>query len=316
MREDKNLRAKALVFPGQGSQHPGMGKKLAQEFGVARQTFEEASDALSMNLEKLCFEGTEAELALTANTQPAVLLVSIAAQRVLQNEFGVEPGFLAGHSLGEYTALVAAGAMSFRDALLAVRKRGTFMQEAVPEGKGAMAAVFGMEAEALEEICIEAAEGDVLLPANFNAPGQIVISGHASAVDRALPLIKEKGGKAKKLKVSAPFHSELMEPAAERMAEVLAQISYSELASPVISNVEASPYPSRDAIPDILTRQITSPVRWSESVNYMFEQGCTLFLEIGPGKVLAGLIKRIAPAVKILNLAEPQDLEEIEREFS
>jgi [acyl-carrier-protein] S-malonyltransferase len=292
-----------------------MGKKLVQEFGVARVTFEEASDALGINVEKLCFEGDETELALTANTQPAVLLVSIAALRVLKEEFDFQPAHAAGHSLGEYTSLVAAGAMCFTDALLAVRKRGIFMQEAVPEGEGAMAAVLGLEEELLERICTESAEGEVLKPANFNAPGQVVISGHASALERALGLIKENRGKARKLKVSAPFHSELMKPAAERMAEVLAQISYSELAFPVISNAEAGPYPSREAIPEILTRQITSPVRWSESVNYMVGQGSELFLEIGPGKVLAGLIKRIAPGVRTLNFSEPRDLREIGKEL-
>jgi [acyl-carrier-protein] S-malonyltransferase len=290
-----------------------MGKELVREFSLARQTFEEASDTLSINLQKMCFEGSEEELALTANTQPLVLLVSVAALRVLESEMDIQPACSAGHSLGEYTALVASGAMSFTDALAAVRKRGTFMQEAVPEGQGAMAAVMGMDPEALEKICDEAAEGDVLVCANYNAPGQIVISGNAQAVERALSLIKEKKGKARKLKVSAPFHCDLMKPAAERMAEVLAQIKFSGLAFPVISNVDAEPYPSAESIPDILTRQITSPVRWSESVQYMAGQDAAVFLEIGPGKVLSGLIKRIAPEAEILNLSAPQEFKEIER---
>ncbi len=291
-----------------------MGKKLFDDFAVARQTFEEAGDALHMNFEKLCFEGSDSDLALTANTQPAVLVVSAAALRVLNSEVDLEAAFAAGHSLGEYTALAASGAMAFTDAAAAVRRRGEFMQEAVPEGEGAMAAVLGMEADALEQICDEAADGDVLVPANFNAPGQTVISGHAAAVDRALALIKERGGKARKLKVSAPFHCSLMEPAAERMAEVLAQIRYSDLAVPVISNVDAAPYPDAGSIPEILFRQITLPVRWSASVEHMVENGADVFIEVGPGKVLAGLVKRISPEVKVMNLAEPDDLKAIEKE--
>jgi len=308
------MTAFAFVFPGQGSQAQGMGKEFFREFALARQCFEEAGDALHLNLAKLCFEGSEADLQLTANTQPAVLIVSAAAWKVLHAETGLHPVAAAGHSLGEYSALLAASALTLPEAAVAVLKRGAFMQDAVPAGEGAMAAILGLTAEALARVCEEAAQGEVVRPANYNAPDQIVISGRAAAVERASALAKERGAKrAIPLKVSAPFHCELMQPAAKRMAEVLRSISWQKLSSPVISNVEAKPYPGPEAAADLLLRQITSPVRWVESVQAMAGLQAEIFLEIGPGKVLTGLIRRILPEAKTLNLAVPADLQAVQK---
>ena len=306
------MTAFAFVFPGQGSQAPGMGQELYREFALARRVFEEASDALRFNLARLCFDGSEEELQLTANTQPAVLTVSAAAWKVLHAETGLHPVAAAGHSLGEYSALLAVGALDLPSAVGAVRSRGAFMQEAVPAGKGAMAAVMGLDADKLAAICAEAAQGEVVTPANFNAPDQIAISGAAAAVARASELAKARGAKRViPLKVSAPFHCELMQPAAERMAEALKAISWQPLGRPVISNVEAKAYAGPEAAADLLIRQITSPVRWVESVKALAESGAEAFLEIGPGKVLAGLIKRILPEAKTLNFVSPKDLKAI-----
>jgi [acyl-carrier-protein] S-malonyltransferase len=307
------MTAFAFVFPGQGSQAPGMGKDFYREFVLARQVFEEASDALRLDLAKLCFEGSDQELQLTANTQPAVLTVSAAAWKVLHAETGLHPVVAAGHSLGEYTALLAAGALDLDSAVVAVRKRGQFMQDAVPAGEGAMAAVMGLDAESVTKVCEEAAQGEVVRPANFNAPDQIAISGAAAAVGRASALAKERGAKRViPLKVSAPFHCELMQGAAERMAEVLQGIAWQKLSCPVISNLEAKPYPGPEAAAELLQKQITSPVRWTESVQAMAEMAAEVFLELGPGKVLSGLIRRIRPEAKTLNLSAPKDLKAVQ----
>lgn len=285
----------AFVFPGQGSQFSGMGKDLADNFACAKQVFEEACDALNFDLAGLCFSGSEEDLKLTANTQPAILTTSIAALRVVEQETGLVPAYAAGHSLGEFSALVCAGALNFAEAVKTVRQRGSFMQEAVPVGVGAMAAIMGVEAEALETLCRQAAQGEVVAPANFNSPGQIVIAGHATAVHRTIELAKGAGAKrALPLPVSAPFHSALMEPAAVRLDEVLTDIRISAFDCPVVGNVEAKPYNEASQVKPLLVRQVCAPVRWDESVAEMARLGVEQYVEIGPGKVLSGLIKRIA----------------------
>lgn len=285
----------AFIFPGQGSQHAGMGKELADNFGVARQVFEEANEALGFDLAALCFNGPEEDLRLTTNTQPAILTCSIAALRVLQTEIGLQPQFAAGHSLGEYSALVASDALNFADAVRTVRQRGAFMQEAVPVGTGTMAAMLGIERDELELICREAAQGEVVSPANFNSPGQIVIAGHTGAVGRAIEIAKGRGfRKTMLLPVSAPFHCALMKPAAERLKDVLDGVPTATPTVPVVSNVEALPNSDGARIRELLVAQVCAPVRWEESVLKMAELGVTRFIEIGPGKVLSGLVKRIA----------------------
>jgi len=297
----------AFIFPGQGAQHAGMGKELSENFSVAREVFEEANDALGFDLAKMCYEGPEEDLKLTANTQPAILTMSVAALRVLQQESDLQADFVAGHSLGEYSALVASGGMTFADAVCTVRQRGTFMQQAVPVGEGAMAAVLGVDGETLEKICAEAAGDQIVSPANFNSPGQIVIAGHTAAVERAIELAKENGAKkAMPLPVSAPFHCALMKPAGEQLAGVLDAVTLSALAIPVVTNVEASANSDMARVKSLLVSQVSAPVRWDESVRYMVEQGVERFIEIGPGKVLCGLIKRIErrmPVANIENLA-------------
>jgi [acyl-carrier-protein] S-malonyltransferase len=284
----------AFIFPGQGSQHAGMGRELSENFKTAARAFEEADDALGFALSRLCFEGPEEDLKLTANTQPAILAASVAALRVLREESPVAPSFLAGHSLGEYSALVASGALDFADALRVVRARGSFMQDAVPVGVGAMAAILGVEAEVLLEICAEAAKGEVVSPANFNSPGQIVIAGHTGAVNRAIEIAKARGfRKAMLLPVSAPFHCALMKPAAERLAGALEPVQVHPFAAPVVSNVEAEPNSDAGRVKTLLVEQVCSPVLWDNSVQRMSAAGVTHFVEIGPGKVLAGLVKRI-----------------------
>jgi [acyl-carrier-protein] S-malonyltransferase len=295
----------AFVFPGQGSQYPGMGKELADNFAVARETFQEADDALGSSLSRLCFEGPEEALKLTATTQPAILTASVAALRVVASETGLAADYLAGHSLGEYSALVAAGVIRFSDAVRTVRDRGTFMQEAVPVGVGAMAAVLGVEVEVLAEICAEAAQGEVVAPANFNSPGQIVIAGHAGAVNRTIEIAKAKGfRKAMLLPVSAPFHSSLMKPAAERLTATLAGIEIAPFKVPVITNVEAEPNSDPARVRDLLVTQVCAPVRWDGSVLKMVELGVSRFIEVGPGKVLSGLIKRITKEVETRNVED------------
>lgn len=299
----------AFIFPGQGSQYVGMGKDLCENFKVARETFEEADDALRAKISSLCFEGPEEELKLTANTQPAILAVSVSASRVLESETGLSPSLLAGHSLGEYTALVAGGALEFADAVRAVRARGQFMQEAVPVGEGAIGALLGLDDATVISICEEAAEGEVLTPANYNCPGQIVISGHTGAVMRAVKLAKEKGARrAILLPVSAPFHSPLMEPAAKRLGEVLESIPMRDLQVPVVANVNAQPNTSRERIVKLLIQQISAPVRWEESVRLMISKAIRGFVEVGPGKVLLGLLKRTDGAASLANVEDTDSL--------
>lgn len=305
------MRPIAFIFPGQGSQYVGMGKELFENFSMAKQVFEEADDALGLSLSTLCFNGPEEALKLTENTQPAVLTTSIAALKVLQSEKGMIPQLTAGHSLGEYTALVASGALTFTVAVKIVRLRGKFMQEAVPLGEGAMAAVLGMEREQIEKICEEVSSGEVLTPANFNCPGQIVIAGHMKAVHRAMERVKQEGKKAILLPVSAPFHSPLMKPAGERLERALEEISVSDLKIPVVTNVEAEANSSKDRVRGLLVAQVSSPVRWEESMGKMTEKGIEQVLEIGPGKVLSGLMKRIDPQIGTGNLEDLQTLKKI-----
>jgi len=295
----------AFIFPGQGSQYPGMGKELAENFKLARETFDEADDALGSRLSRLCFEGPEAELKLTANTQPAILTVSVAALRVAVAETGLAADYLAGHSLGEYSALVAAGAIDFSDAVRTVRSRGTFMQEAVPVGVGAMAAILGVEPAILAGICDEAAQGEVVSPANYNSPGQIVIAGHAGAVNRAIEIAKARGfRKAMLLPVSAPFHCSLMAPAAERLAATLEAVAITPLKIPVVTNVEGEPNDDAGRVREILVKQVCAPVLWDGSVLKMTELGVSRFIEIGPGKVLSGLVKRSAKDAETRNVED------------
>lgn len=290
----------AFVFPGQGSQYPGMGKDLAARWPEAREAFEAADDALEFSLSRLCFEGPESELLLTENTQPAILTVSVAAYRVLEKE-GRTPDMVAGHSLGEYSALVAAGSLKFEDAVRLVKSRGRFMQEAAPVGSGAMAAVIGLDLELVEGICQEASEeGAVVAPANINSPKQIVISGHAKAVERACELALESSARlARRLPVSAPFHSELMKPAEIRLKERLLETPFEDLKFPLYANVTASPVSGAEEARQCLIRQVSRPVRWSESVRNMIRDGAESFLEVGPGRVLTGLIRQIDPAAYV-----------------
>jgi [acyl-carrier-protein] S-malonyltransferase len=302
----------AFIFPGQGSQYPGMGKELADTFAVARHLFEEADDALGFKLSALCFVGSDADLKLTANTQPAILTASIAALKVAQQETGLMADFVAGHSLGEYSALVCAGTLSFADAVRTVRSRGTFMQEAVPVGTGTMAAMLGVEREVLEEICREAAEGEVVSPANFNSPGQIVIAGSVAAVARAIEIAKGRGfRKSMLLPVSAPFHCALMKPAADRLAAVLDVINYSDMNHPVVSNVEATANYDKGRVRELLVSQVCAPVLWEQSVTAMTSLGVARFVEIGPGKVLSGLVKRITKEVTTANVEDIATLKQL-----
>lgn len=303
----------AFVFPGQGSQSVGMGKALAEAFPEAKQVFDAADDALHEKLSSLCFEGPEAALKLTANTQPAILTVSVAAHAVFSKRFSTPPSFVAGHSLGEYSALVAAGALSLADAVRSVRARGTFMQEAVPEGVGAMAAVLGLDAAKVTELCAKAqaeTQGWVVAPANYNEPSQTVIAGHAPAVERASALIKEAGAKrVLPLPVSAPFHCALMAPVVPRLGETLRAVTVSPLVVPVVSNVEAAPNREPGRVIDLLLKQVTGSVRWVETVQALEAAGVTKVVELGPGKVLCGLVKRIAKGIECVNVEDPASLE-------
>src|SRR5210317_304586 len=302
----------AFLFPGQGSQHAGMGKDLAENFPVARQVYEEANDALGVDLASLCFNGPEEDLKLTANTQPAILTTSIAALRVLETEIGIAPNCAAGHSLGEYSALVCAGALNFADAVRIVRQRGTFMQEAVPVGTGAMAAILGLDKETLERVCQDAALGQVVSPANFNSAGQVVIAGNTEAVDRAMNLAKEHGAKrALPLPVSAPFHCSLMIPAGERLADVLADIKVGDMTVPVITNVEATPNQDASRVCQLLVDQVSAPVLWEDTIACMIKLDVERYIEIGPGKVLAGLVKRMAKDSTIQNVQNVSDIREL-----
>ncbi|HLU68158.1 MAG TPA: ACP S-malonyltransferase [Kofleriaceae bacterium] len=305
---------RALLFPGQGSQKVGMGAALREAFAPARRVFEEADDALGMSLSKLCAEGPEADLTRTENTQPAILTTSIAALRALEEERGPVPfEAAAGHSLGEWTALVAAGALDFSDAVRLVRLRGQAMQEAVPVGQGAMAAILGLDPVAVTELCAEAAQGEVCQPANFNGGGQIVISGHAGAVDRAMAAAKTKGAmRAVALQVSAPFHCPLMQPAADRLREALADIAIKPLRVPVVSNVTAQPNHDAGEVARLLVEQVTAPVRWEESMLRLEQDGVSRALELGAGSVLRGLCKRIARGISVVSVGEPDDIRSLE----
>jgi [acyl-carrier-protein] S-malonyltransferase len=301
----------AWFFPGQGSQEVGMGKALAEASPAAAAVYARADAALGRSISRLCFEGPIEELTLTANTQPALVATSAALLAALRERIAglPEPAFAAGHSLGEYSALVAAGALELEDAVRLVRFRGEAMQEAVPAGLGAMAAVMMLDADVVSAICAEAAQGEVLGPANFNAPGQLVIAGHAAAVARAVPLASARGGKAKLLNVSAPFHCALMRPAAERMAAELARATVRPFAFPVVANVDGQPNSDPARVRDLLVRQIDSPLEWIRSVEHMAAEGVTLALEIGPGKVLAGLVKRIARQIKVVAVSDAEGIE-------
>lgn len=301
----------AFLFPGQGSQQVGMGKDLRENFKVAADVFAEADEALHEELSKLCFEGPEEELKLTRNTQPAILTVSIAALQVLRQETGIVPAMTAGHSLGEYSSLVASGALKFADAVALVQKRGTFMQEAVPVGVGGMAAIMGMENDVLEEICRESAEGQVVAPANYNSPGQIAISGHMEAVKRAAARAEAAGArKVVILQVSAPFHSSLMKPAADKLAVAFEPITVRDLVIPVLSNVEADFYPSREDVKRLLITQVDHPVRWTEEMEKMIREGVDRCLEVGPGKVLSGLMRKISRATTCQSIENPDSIRE------
>jgi [acyl-carrier-protein] S-malonyltransferase len=291
----------AFLFPGQGSQKVGMGADLAREFPAALRVFQEADEALGMSLSRLCFEGPEEDLRLTANTQPATLATSIAALRAFESECSIKPELAAGHSLGEYSALVAAGALQFGDALRAVRERGRLMQEACPPGQGAMAALIGLELPAVQELCAEAATGgEVAVAANLNAPGQIVISGHAGAVRRALEAAKGRGaGASVELKVSAPFHCPLMQPAREGMATVLERLTINPLRFGVIANVTAEVNHDAVRVKPLLLEQITGSVRWEESMATLAAAGIGETIEFGAGRVLMGLMRRINRNVKV-----------------
>jgi [acyl-carrier-protein] S-malonyltransferase len=299
----------AFVFPGQGSQYVGMGKDLSAQFPIAKQVFAEADDALGCALSELCFCGPETELKLTENTQPAILATSVAALRVLETETHLRPAFVAGHSLGEYSALVAVGALRFGDAVKIVRERGRLMQQAVPAGEGAMAVLIGLEMDEVGSLCVESRQGEVVSPANFNGAGQVVIAGTKSAVRRAMALAKERGAKrVLELPVSAPFHCQLMQPAAEGLQKILSAVDVKPFSVGVITNVDADVNLDVDRVKSLLSEQAVRPVRWEESVKKLAELGCTRALEIGPGKVLKGLMKRIAPAIETDNFEVPQDL--------
>jgi [acyl-carrier-protein] S-malonyltransferase len=301
----------AIVFPGQGSQAPGMGKDLADKFAVARQVFAEADDALGFAISRLCFDGPAEELQLTENTQPAILTVSVAAFRAVQEAGVAAPAFVAGHSLGEYSALVASGALSLSDAVRTVRARGRYMQEAVPVGTGAMAAVIGADLDAIQRVCAEARQDQVCSIANFNAPNQTVIAGNTEAVDRAVELLNGVARKVVKLKVSAPFHCALMKPAQDRLAVDLEGLNFSEPAMPVITNVDARATTAPDELRDALVRQVSAPVRWVESMQLLVEQGVDTFIEAGPGKVLSGLMRQISRDVKMLNVEDAASLQNL-----
>ena len=298
----------AFLFPGQGSQYPGMGKELADKYPAARSVFTEADQALGFSVSDLCFTGSEDSLKLTANTQPAILTVSVAAYRVLA-EKGVRPDFVAGHSLGEYSALVAAGALEFADAARLVRRRGEYMQSAVPVGVGAMAAILGLAPVQVAELCRKAARGQVVAPANLNSPEQTVISGDAAAVKHAVELASASGAKrAVMLAVSAPFHSALMLPAQQQHEVDLRKTAFQTLQVPLVTNVDAEIITSGDEARESLIRMVTLPVRWEESIRELVEQGVNTFVEVGPGRVLTGLLRQIDRSVHVFNVEDEKSL--------
>ena len=298
----------AFVFPGQASQYPGMGKELAENYSVAKAAFDEADQALGFSISKLCFEGTEDDLKLTANTQPAILTCSVAVSRVLA-ERGLQPDYVAGHSLGEYSALVAAGSLKFADAVQLVRKRGTYMQDAVPHGVGAMAAILGLSHAVVADVCKRAAEGEVCSPANLNSPEQTVISGDAGAVKRAVELASQAGAKrAVILPVSAPFHCALMLPMQQQFEADLRAAAFADLRVPLVTNVDADTISSSAEAREALIRQVSMPVRWEESVRLLIDEGVNTFVEAGPGRVLTGLLRQIERSVAALNVEDEKSL--------
>jgi len=316
-RDLHNIAAQrlAFIFPGQGSQAVGMGKELFEKFPVARQTFEEADEALGYKLSQVCFDGPEEQLRLTEITQPAILTVSIAALRVLEGKVP-RPGFVAGHSLGEYSAHVASGTMTFADAVRTVRNRGKYMQEAVPVGVGAMAAILGMELEKVAAICQEAAQGEVCSPANINSPEQIVISGNTAAVERGTKLADERGAKrAKLLPVSAPFHCSLMKPAQDRLEADLNALKTQKPVYPVVCNVEASLVSDEIRARETLVAQVTGSVKWEPSMRLLIAKGVQTFVEIGPGKVLCGLMRQIDRSKACLNVADEASVTKTLQQF-
>jgi [acyl-carrier-protein] S-malonyltransferase len=300
----------AYIFPGQGSQAPGMGRDLAENFPAARRVFEEADEALGFAISKLCFEGEAEELALTENTQPAILTVSIAALRAMEAEGLPRPDYVAGHSLGEYSALCAAGALSLADAVRVVRRRGRYMQEAVPVGVGAMAAILGADWSVLVGACKEAqGEDEICAPANINSASQVVIAGHAAAVDRAIALLKERGAKrAVKLNVSAPFHCALMMPAQERLAADLERLEFRDLSVPLVTNADAALETKGEEAREALVRQVSSPVRWLEAVELLNSEGVEGFVEVGPGRVLSGLVRQTKRDARFFNVEDAASL--------
>ncbi|KXK05988.1 MAG: ACP S-malonyltransferase [Acidobacteria bacterium OLB17] len=301
----------AYLFPGQGSQAVGMGKDLSENFALARAVFEEADDALGFSLSKMCFEGDESDLQLTANTQPAILTVSTALYRVARAEGLPTPDFAAGHSLGEYSALVAAESLDFAEAVRTVRNRGSYMQDAVPVGVGGMAAIMGLDLDGVVELCAEAANGQVCSPANINSPSQIVIAGNTEAVDRACEIAKAKGAKrAIKLNVSAPFHCDLMRPAQERLKDDLGRIGYAALAFPVVHNIDAEPNTDAGVVAAKLEGQVSSSVKWLQTIRRLSQEGVGKFVEIGPGKVLTGLVRQIEKDATYSNIENTQSLRE------
>src|SRR5208282_4182534 len=305
----------AFIFPGQGSQAVGMGKELFEKFPIARLTFEEADEALGYKLSQVCFEGPEEQLRLTEITQPAILTVSVAALRVLEGKVP-KPSFVAGHSLGEYSAHVASGTMTFADALRTVRNRGKYMQEAVPVGVGAMAAILGMDFEKVALVCEDASRGEVCSPANINSPEQIVISGNTAAVERGTKLADERGAKrAKLLPVSAPFHCSLMKPAQDRLEPDLNKLKMQKPVYPVVCNVEASLVTDENHARETLVAQVTGSVKWEPSMRLLIEKGVQTFVEIGPGKVLCGLMRQIDRSKTCLNVADEASMNKTLQQF-
>jgi [acyl-carrier-protein] S-malonyltransferase len=307
----------AFVFPGQGSQYVGMGKELEAQFAVAKNVFSEADEILGFSLSQVCFTGPDSDLKLTENTQPAILTVSVAALRVLESEIGLRPDFVAGHSLGEYSALVCTGALSFQEALKVVHQRGRLMQEAVPAGTGSMAVILGLEAEVVRSLCEAASNEEVVAPANYNGGGQIVIAGSKVAVARAMAIAKERGAKrVLDLPVSAPFHCPLMRPAAQGLEKVLHGVTVRPFSVGVVTNVDADVNFDSSRVKSLLIEQAVRPVRWEESVRKLESLGCIRAWEIGPGKVLRGLISRISPALHTNCFEAPDDLAKLAKELT
>jgi [acyl-carrier-protein] S-malonyltransferase len=303
------LSSLAFIFPGQGSQAPGMGRDLMEQSEAARKVFEEADASLGFSISGLCFEGPAEKLQLTENTQPAILTTSIAALRAMEEAGFPQPDFVAGHSLGEYSALVAVGGLSLSDAARTVRARGRHMQEAAPVGSGAMAAIMGADLGDIMKACNEAAQGEVCSPANINSANQVVIAGDTAAIDRAIELLKERGAKrAIRLNVSAPFHCALMRPAQERLAEDLEKLNFHDLQLPLVTNVDAAAITTGREARDALVRQVSSPVRWHETITYLVQKGVDTFVEVGPGKVLSGLVRQIDRSVRCLNVEDTASL--------